>query len=137
MTHTGNVQTGSGSCIYIFYQNVRGLRTKSVEICNNVCSFDFRVICLTETWLNDSFSSSNLFPDTYAVYRSDRDVIWKYVSQYRKKCNDATHFDVNGVLTHNSRDIGEAFSEHFQSVYVGGTSCPGTIFTGNCFTAIL
>ena len=62
---------------------------------------------------------------------------WKYVSQYRKKCNDATHFDVNGVLTHNSRDIAEAYSEHFQSVYVGGSSCPGTISTGNCFTDIL
>jgi hypothetical protein len=47
---TSNV--GSGNYLDIFYQNVRGLRTKSVESFNNVCSFDFKIVCLTETWLN-------------------------------------------------------------------------------------
>jgi hypothetical protein len=43
---------------------------------------------------------------------------WKYVSQYRKKHSDATNLDVYGVLLQNPRDIAEAFSEHFRSVYV-------------------
>jgi hypothetical protein len=38
-----------------------------------VCSSDYKIICLTETWLNESFSSSNFFPYNYAVYRSNRD----------------------------------------------------------------
>jgi hypothetical protein len=62
----------SGNYLDMFYQNVRGLRTKSVEFFN-VCSFDFKIVCLTETWLNESFSSQNFFPEMYTVYRSDRD----------------------------------------------------------------
>jgi hypothetical protein len=64
-----------GSRYYIdnFYQNIRGLRTKSIEIFNNVCSYDFKIICLTKTWLNESHCSQIFFPEVYAVYRSDRD----------------------------------------------------------------
>jgi hypothetical protein len=64
---------GSGYYINIFNQNVRGLRTKSTEIFNNVCFYDFKIICLTETWLNESHCSQKNFPELYAVYRSDRD----------------------------------------------------------------
>jgi hypothetical protein len=64
---------GSGYYIDIFYQNVRGLGTKSTEIFNNVCSYDFKIICITETWLNESHCSQKCFPGLYAVYRSDRD----------------------------------------------------------------
>jgi hypothetical protein len=66
---------GSGYYIDIFYQNVRGLRTKSTEIFNNVCSYDLKIICLTETWLNESNCSQNCFPELYAVYRSHRDCL--------------------------------------------------------------
>ena len=67
------LRKGGGNYLDIFYQNVRGLRTKSVEIFSNVCSCDYKIVCLTETWLNESFPSSNFFPETYTVYRSDRD----------------------------------------------------------------
>jgi hypothetical protein len=40
---------GSGHYLDTFYQNDRGLKTKSIKICNNVCSYDFKIICLTET----------------------------------------------------------------------------------------
>jgi hypothetical protein len=43
---------GSGTYLEIFYQNVRGLRTKSVEIFSNVCLVDYKIICLTEAWQN-------------------------------------------------------------------------------------
>ncbi|PNF31813.1 hypothetical protein B7P43_G09329, partial [Cryptotermes secundus] len=62
----------SASCLGIYYQNVRGLRTKYVEFYDNVCSTDFDIICLTETWLNDSCYDCNIFPSRYTVYRSDR-----------------------------------------------------------------
>jgi hypothetical protein len=42
----------------ISFQDFRGLMTKSVEIFNNVCPFNFIVICITETWLNESFPIS-------------------------------------------------------------------------------
>jgi hypothetical protein len=48
---------GSGNYLDICYQNVHGLMAKSVEIFNNVCSFDFKIICLMEMWLNESLLS--------------------------------------------------------------------------------
>jgi hypothetical protein len=45
-----------------------------------------------------------------------------YVSQYRKKNNDVTHLDVDGVFFNKPHDIAEAFSKHIQSVY--SSSCP-------------
>jgi hypothetical protein len=65
------LQMGSSNCLQIFYQNARGLRTKSVKIFN-VSSLDYKIICLTETWLSASFSTHKFFPETYTVYRSDR-----------------------------------------------------------------
>jgi hypothetical protein len=62
----------SARCLEIYYQNVRGLRTKQVEFYVNVCSTDFDIICLTETWLNDSCYDRNLFPSRYTIYWSDR-----------------------------------------------------------------
>jgi hypothetical protein len=58
--------------IDIFYQNVRGLRTKCTNFYDNVCINDSKIVCITETWLNDSFCNRNLFPDDYFVFRADR-----------------------------------------------------------------
>jgi hypothetical protein len=66
-TNSDRLYVGSGN-LGIFYQNVHGLRTKSTEIFNNVCSFDYKIICLTEMWLNESFSTHNFFPETYTVF---------------------------------------------------------------------
>jgi hypothetical protein len=60
------------NCFDIYYQNVRGLRTKKFEIYENVCSTDYNIICLAETWLNDLCYDHNLFPDHYTVFRCDR-----------------------------------------------------------------
>nr|XP_049692398.1 uncharacterized protein LOC126053707 [Helicoverpa armigera] len=57
----------------IFYQNVRGLRTKTNTFYRNVCSNGFDVICLTETWLTEGITDSELFDDRYLVWRRDRD----------------------------------------------------------------
>jgi hypothetical protein len=40
---------------------------------DNVHVSNHKIYCLTETWLNDTIFSQNLFPDTYSVFRADRD----------------------------------------------------------------
>jgi hypothetical protein len=83
----------------IYYQNVRGLRTKQVELFDNVWSMDHKIICLTETWLNDMCYDHNLFPDGYTVLRSDRVCTYKTrgggvlialspkVRSYKRRCD--------------------------------------------------
>lgn len=59
--------------IEIFYQNVRGLRSKTVTFYNNICAFNSSdVIALTETFLNSSVINTELFPPGYVVFRKDR-----------------------------------------------------------------
>jgi hypothetical protein len=62
---------GSGNYLDIFCHNVHGLRTKSIEIFNNMYSFDFKMICLMEMLLNESHSSQNFVSGS--IYGSDRD----------------------------------------------------------------
>lgn len=58
-----------------YVQNTRGLRGKIEEGFKNsfiLANYDF--ISLTETRLNDTFSSSELFDDSYNIFRADRTV---------------------------------------------------------------
>lgn len=61
--------------ISIYYQNVRGLRTKSHEFLSNILDCDYDVVCVTESWLNDGFYSSEYFDSRYDVFRCDRDSV--------------------------------------------------------------
>lgn len=56
----------------VYYQNVRGLRTKLNDFCMGVYDNSYDIICLTETWLNDGFFSSELSSDDYSIHRRDR-----------------------------------------------------------------
>lgn len=56
----------------LYYQNTRGLKTKTLEFYGQITSCDYDMVILTETWLNDSISSNELFDDRYVVYRRDR-----------------------------------------------------------------
>lgn len=56
----------------IYYQNVRGLNSKISQFYASVCDTEFSVIGLVETWLSEDVGNSELFPDTYTVYRKDR-----------------------------------------------------------------
>lgn len=58
--------------ISVYYQNVRGLRTKVDEFFLAATESNYDVIIITETWLNDQFYSQQLFGDRYTVYRKDR-----------------------------------------------------------------
>lgn len=56
----------------IYYQNCNGLRTKISEFYGNLIGCDYGLVCLTETFLNDSFNSYSYFSSNYYVYRKDR-----------------------------------------------------------------
>lgn len=58
--------------VICYYQNVRGLRTKTSIFRRNLLLSNYSVIALTETWLVDGFSDSELFDDRYLVWRRDR-----------------------------------------------------------------
>lgn len=57
----------------VYYQNTRGLRTKTNIFFRNLLSCDYDVICLTETWLLPGIYDSEIIDDRYIVYRCDRD----------------------------------------------------------------
>lgn len=57
----------------IYYQNVRGLKTKTSKFRSELISSSHDVILLCETWLREDVFTSELFDDRYIVYRNDRD----------------------------------------------------------------
>lgn len=57
-----------------YYQNVRGLKTKTGQFYVNLLNSEHSLICCTETWLREDVNSSELFNDRYVVFRNDRNV---------------------------------------------------------------
>lgn len=55
----------------IYYQNVRGLKSKVNEFYNNILTTEFDIISITETWLDESVYSSEFFSDEWSVFRQD------------------------------------------------------------------
>lgn len=52
-----------GDKLNVYYQNVRGLRTKTTTFHRNIRLNSYDVVALTETWLHDSFLDSEYFDD--------------------------------------------------------------------------
>lgn len=65
-THTNELR--------LYYQNVRGIRTKT-DIRKDISASGYDVICFTEHWLNNDFNNGEYFDDSYFVERSDRNRI--------------------------------------------------------------
>mgnify|MGYP005982092317 CR=1 FL=1 len=59
----------------MYYQNVRGLKTKLNDFYCAVLSEEYPIIVLTETWLSDDIISTSVFDDRYIVFRTDRNAI--------------------------------------------------------------
>jgi hypothetical protein len=72
--------TQSKTTFEIFYQNVGGFRTKQTELFDNVCSMDFKIICLTETWLNDVFPLQTL-SRSYKLKSKVKIAVWSLDAQ--------------------------------------------------------
>ncbi|CAH2084486.1 unnamed protein product [Euphydryas editha] len=49
----------------IYYQNVRGIRTKLHDVYKNVLTCNYQVIVFTETWLNDNIFTAEILDDRY------------------------------------------------------------------------
>lgn len=60
--------------ISVYYQNVRGLRTKLRKLELSVLACDYHVILLTESGLHDGISNSELGLNGFSVFRCDRNV---------------------------------------------------------------
>lgn len=58
--------------ITFYYQNVRGLRTKTSMFRRNISLNCYDVVCLTETWLIEGIRDCELFDDRYLIWRRDR-----------------------------------------------------------------
>lgn len=58
----------------ILYQNVRGLRTKCLDLFNNILLHDYDILLFSETWLQDDVSSAELCDARYDVFRCDRNL---------------------------------------------------------------
>lgn len=58
----------------VYYQNVRGLRTKLLDLCIAIASVyeDFDIMVLVETWLNDGIANTELGLEDFNIYRLDR-----------------------------------------------------------------
>lgn len=57
----------------LFYQNVRGLRTKSSTVFTNMSLIQADIFLLTETWFNNNHLNPSFFPEGFQVERRDRD----------------------------------------------------------------
>lgn len=55
----------------IYYNNVRSIANKR-NICMRIELSWYKVLCFTETWLDNGISSSIYFPSKFEVYRVDR-----------------------------------------------------------------
>lgn len=61
----------------IYYQNVRGLRTKTEEFFDSLTMLSHSIDCvvLTETWLNDRIFDAELVPPNFTLFRKDRNLV--------------------------------------------------------------
>lgn len=57
----------------VYYQIVRGLKTKTCEFRSSLRTSSYDVIILCETWLWANFFTSEFFDDRYIVFRKDPD----------------------------------------------------------------
>lgn len=58
--------------LIFYYQNIRGLRTKSKGFYLSSLSMNFDLIALTETWLSPKQLTTEYFCSDYIVFRCDR-----------------------------------------------------------------
>lgn len=67
-----NTERNKKSLLTVYYQNVRGLRTKLNRVCSEIIASQSEVFLLTETWLHSSIMDAELIPSGYNILRHDR-----------------------------------------------------------------
>ena len=56
-----------------YYQNVRGIRSKTNDLLQAVSSSNYDIIMMTESWLRDGIFNREFIDERYEVFRRDRD----------------------------------------------------------------
>lgn len=56
----------------VYYQNTRGLRSKTGDFLRNVYLNSYDIISLTETWLTEGVFDNEIFDNRYVIWRRDR-----------------------------------------------------------------
>lgn len=96
-----------GTGVSIYYQNVRGLRTKITDFYTSVTASLYDVVVLTETWLDEVIPSCMLFGNDYVVYRGDRTPLTS-----TKKRSGGTLIAVKRTIPSNLIPINDEGLEH-------------------------
>ena len=65
------IPAGTNRSFTFYYQNVRGLRTKTNDLFLSLSQCDYDIIAFTETWLHSGIQNSEL-TNNYRIYRCDR-----------------------------------------------------------------
>lgn len=74
MTITGvSIVVSTFGTLKLYYQNVRGLQTKTSDIFDNVLYNNFDITIPTKPCFNSSILDAELFDNRYIVYRRDRE----------------------------------------------------------------
>ncbi|XP_062558083.1 uncharacterized protein LOC134222958 [Armigeres subalbatus] len=115
----------------IYYQNVRGLRTKIDDFFLSTTDSNYDAIVLTETWLDDRIYSAQLFNRQYEIFRNDRNrlnsyklrgggvliAIWVKIKTQQRSVSVGVLYlppdrksDLNCIENHNN-SIGTVFSK--------------------------
>lgn len=66
-----NMSAVLSSSVPTYYNNVRCITNKH-NVCMKIELSVYKVLCFTETWLSDTYSSHVCFPSNFVVYRCDR-----------------------------------------------------------------
>lgn len=69
------------SGLSIYYQNVRGLRTKCEDFYISALSHKYDVIILVETWLNSTVYDHEFLDERYNVFRRDRSSTCSFINK--------------------------------------------------------
>lgn len=86
----------------VYFQNIRGIKSKTADVYNEVLVNNYDVICLCETWLNESVASAELFDSRYVVYRRDRSP--EFMSKYNKSHGGGVLIAVKRCLISNEKE---------------------------------
>uniref|UniRef100_A0A8D9F2N7 Endonuclease/exonuclease/phosphatase domain-containing protein n=1 Tax=Cacopsylla melanoneura TaxID=428564 RepID=A0A8D9F2N7_9HEMI len=72
-TLTPTTNKNKKSEIEIFYQNIRGLRSRTNEFYINVLNQEHDILAIVETWLHPGIFDSEIIDSRYQVFRQDSD----------------------------------------------------------------
>lgn len=118
--------------ISAYYQNVRGLRTKTATFYRNICLSSYDIICITESWLINGVNNSELFDDRYIIFRRDRNygvtnqgkgggvllaVRRELAAEYRSEWSSSAE-DLWVTLTIRTRNPRSMYKMHICVIYV-------------------